>query len=269
MNERDTMKSRTILIIDDDPIIGEIMKDRLEAAHYTVRWERDGLSGLAAMQSDPHPALVLLDLVMPNMNGYELLERAKADPLTVNIPVLVVSNSGQPVEIERLLALGAKDYVAKAHFSPEEVLEKVERCIGTDDTGTSGGNLGHDPKTTKLLIVEDEPLLAEISSDRFKHAGYQVLVATDGTGALEVARREKPHLMLLDLVMPGMSGFEVLRQMKQDPELAKIPVVICSNLAQENEIKDAMHLGAIDYFVKSDYTPSQLIRKVQEVLAKI
>ena len=113
-----------ILIIEDDIFLGDVLVQKFKSNGYEVNLARDGGSGLKQIY-EWKPDLILLDILLPVMNGYEILEAKKKDTAISEIPVIVVSNSGQPVEINRALALGVKDYLVKAQFDPEEVLVKV------------------------------------------------------------------------------------------------------------------------------------------------
>lgn len=115
---------KKILIIEDDVFLGEVLVKKLTTEGFKVVLEKDGVDGYKKIKFF-NPDLILLDIILPNMNGYEILEAKQKDPSIVSIPVIIVSNSGQPVEISRALALGVKDYLVKAQFDPEEVLVKV------------------------------------------------------------------------------------------------------------------------------------------------
>ncbi|KKW36557.1 MAG: Histidine kinase [Candidatus Giovannonibacteria bacterium GW2011_GWA2_53_7] len=266
-----------LLLIDDDQVLGEVMRHRLLTEGYECDWKRDGAEGMVAMHENK-PDLILLDIVMPVMNGYDFLEAMSGDPLYANIPVIVISNSGQPVEIERVLALGAKDYLVKAQFTPDEVLTKVQKILGPLSAASAALSPspvevstepeGKAPTDTKILIVEDEQILAELASGRFRSEGYEVFIAGDGQQCLEVAAREHPDIILLDVIMPIMNGFEALRRLKADSALADIPVVVFSNLAQDKEIEEGRTLGAVDFFVKAKMTPTEYVERVKAILAK-
>jgi len=129
--------SKKILLIEDDQILADVLEQKLKREGYEVTSEKDGTKGLAKMRT-LKPDLVLLDIVMPNMNGYEVLEAKFKDPVLRPIPVIVISNSGQPVEISRTIALGALDHLVKADITPEEVLSKVRLQIGADDNPSGG-----------------------------------------------------------------------------------------------------------------------------------
>lgn len=122
------------------------------------------------------------------------------------------------------------------------------------------------PNGKKILIAEDEPELASIFSMMMDHAGFKVDIARNGAETIEKIKRMNPDLVLLDLLMPEVDGYYVLKLIKKDDKYKNIPIYAWSNLTQKNEIDQAMRLGADGYLVKSDYTPSKLLEKVKELL---
>jgi CheY-like chemotaxis protein len=124
--------AKKILIIEDDEFLGEVLDKRLTAAGYETELVATGRRGLEQIKA-LKPDLVLLDIILPEMDGYEILEAKLEDPEIKDIPVIVVSNSGQQVELNRALELGVKDYLVKAQFDPNEVLTKVRAELGDDE----------------------------------------------------------------------------------------------------------------------------------------
>lgn len=121
--------ARKILIIEDEEIICDILSSKLRSEGYEISSAKDGESGLEKIKR-LRPDLVLLDIIMPKMNGFFVLEQKSLDATIAKIPVIIISNSGQPVEIERAKTLGAKDWLVKADFDPEQVIDKVIQQIG-------------------------------------------------------------------------------------------------------------------------------------------
>lgn len=120
----------------------------------------------------------------------------------------------------------------------------------------------------KIIIVEDEQVLQKALSIELLGAEFQVLSALDGQAGLALIQKEKPDLVLLDLTMPKMPGFEVLKNLKADPATKSIPVIILSNLGQDEDKEKGMSLGAADYFVKSSTDLSVLSEKIKKMLKK-
>lgn len=117
-----------------------------------------------------------------------------------------------------------------------------------------------------VLIVEDEEFLVRAVKDNLLSEGNTVSVAMDGEAVFEEIKKKKPALILLDLLLPKKNGFDVLRDLKANPEWQLIPVIVLSNLGEDSEIKRALDLGASDYFVKSQHPIQEVIEKVQEYL---
>jgi CheY-like chemotaxis protein len=123
--------AKKILLVEDEEIIIDLLQRKLSREGYEVFVARDGEEGLKKMREmDPKPDLILLDIVMPKMGGFEVMEEMAKDESLRNIPVIVISNSGQPVELDKAKQLGAKDWLIKTEFDPNEVLEKVKKQIG-------------------------------------------------------------------------------------------------------------------------------------------
>ena len=121
----------------------------------------------------------------------------------------------------------------------------------------------------KLLLVEDEPLLVSLYKETFENEPYIFSVAENGNEALRQVKNDPPHLILLDILLPGMNGFEVLRKLKSSPKTRDIPVIVLTNLGSEETDKDkqlALSLGAIDYLIKSYHTPEEMLKIVRKQL---
>ncbi|MDD3284988.1 MAG: response regulator [Patescibacteria group bacterium] len=123
-------------------------------------------------------------------------------------------------------------------------------------------------KKTKVLIVEDETMLVNMYIAKFEKEGFETVQAENGKKGIEVAREEKPDIILLDIIMPEMDGFMVLKELKSTPETKNIPIIMLTNLGQEEDVEKGNKLGAIGYLVKANLTPSQVVDKVKEVLSK-
>jgi DNA-binding response OmpR family regulator len=119
----------------------------------------------------------------------------------------------------------------------------------------------------KILIVEDDKFLRELIAKKLKNEGFDVVEAVDGEEGLKKIKEERPDLVLLDLILPGIDGFEVLARVKEDPNLAQIPVIILSNLGQREEVERGLKLGARDYLIKAHFTPGEIVEKIKNILS--
>lgn len=118
----------------------------------------------------------------------------------------------------------------------------------------------------KVLIIEDDSYISDMYRLKLESEGFDVKVAPDGQKGLEQLMREKPDLVLLDVVMPKMDGFSVLQNIKEDPEVQDVPVVLLTNLGQKDSVEKGIKLGALDYIIKAHFTPFEVVEKVKEIL---
>jgi DNA-binding response OmpR family regulator len=120
----------------------------------------------------------------------------------------------------------------------------------------------------KVLVVEDDSLLQDMLSQQLGKDGWSVSYVKDGNKTLETARSEKPDIILLDLMLPGVSGYDILANLKKDPGLAPIPVIILSNLGQQEDVDKGVQLGAAGYMIKSNFTLDEVSAKMRSILGE-
>lgn len=118
----------------------------------------------------------------------------------------------------------------------------------------------------KILLVEDDQDLQEMYETKFAMEGFEVVKAENGAEALNKVDLEKPRIVLLDIVMPEVDGFQTLRDLRVNPKTKDIPVILLTNLGQEGDIKRGMELGAADYLIKANFTPNEVVAKVKKIL---
>lgn len=258
---------KKILVIEDDELLGGIMVEKLKAEGFDVTLSKDGALGFQKI-SDMKPDIVLLDMVVPTLSGYEILEAKQKNSATKNIPVLVISNSGQKVEIENIKNLGVKDYIIKAQFSPSEVVDKVKNILGIVIAFEKDGKTKTGAKLIgkKILLVEDDEFLAELLSKKLIMEGTQLIHASDGEDALTKIESVVPDAIVLDMILPGMSGYEMLEKIKSDKRFAYIPVLILTNLSQKEDEERAKKLDVKEFLFKSEYTLDEIVNKIAGVV---
>lgn len=127
------------------------------------------------------------------------------------------------------------------------------------------------PAATKpvILLAEDDTLLSRMYKTKFEKEGFQIVTAEDGETALKIALEQKIDLIILDIMMPKLSGIDMLRRLREDPRGQNIPVIVLSNLTQQKEAQEALQLGAKEYLIKANLIPSQIIAKVRQYLGKV
>lgn len=261
--------AKKILIIEDDLFLGDVLVQKFKGESYEVTLCRDGVEGMKKI-IELKPDLVLLDIILPTMNGYEILEEKKKNESISNIPTIVISNSGQPVEISRILSLGAVDYLIKAQFEPEEVVAKVRAQLLNVEKVQSAGVQPSGGKTfslagKKIMWVEDDKFLSDIIARKLLNEKCLLLNASEGEEALSIIAKEKPDLILLDILLSGINGFEILSRLKSDDSTKDIPVILLSNLGQKPDIDKGLRLGAARFLIKATVTLDEIIDEIKEV----
>lgn len=204
-----------VLVIEDDPSAVRLLREYLEAAGYSVRVAANGESGLAAV-GETAPAAIVLDVLLPGMDGWEVLRRLKADGRTQEIPVIIVT---VVEERDVGLALGAADYLVKP-IHRGALLSCIARFVGG---GSAGGT------ARRVLVVDDEVAALSLMRAALEPEGFEVVTAQGGREALEWARRgERVDLVVCDLIMPEVDGFEVIATLKREQGTADVPIIVCT-----------------------------------------
>ncbi|TSC67172.1 MAG: PAS domain S-box [Parcubacteria group bacterium Gr01-1014_72] len=266
---------KKILIVEDEEVLASLLSKKLTEAGYAVEIAADGETGYAKAKSQK-PDIVLLDMLLPKMNGMEILKRLREDGILPSLPVLVISNSGQPVELDEVRRLGVRDYLIKLNFNPEDVLERVNTVFRTSTPETSGSASPtshaaskksaaseHERHERTVLIVEDDTLLSKLLSRKLIEHGFKALVAPHVVTARALLENNRVDFILLDIILPEVNGFEFLKELKTSEKYKAIPVFIVSNLGQEDEIRKGHSLGAIDFIIKATLSPADIAKKVE------
>lgn len=266
------MEKKTILIIEDDAILLSLLKQKLEEKGYNVLEEKNGISGFYAAENLT-PDLIILDIVLPEMDGLTVLEKLRQNDKTKSLPVIIISNSGDVVEMERIKKLEVKDYLIKTDFEPQELLNKVNNFFSRQakkedeqkiKTEKENSDYSHFKNT--IMIVEDDKFLMELISQKIEKEGMKTIVAITAEKAFVVLEKEKPQLILLDLILPGMSGFEFLEKLRSNHALSDIPVIALSNLGEEKDKEAAKKLGIKSFLVKAMSSPNEIVQEIKKVL---
>ncbi len=277
---------KNILIVEDDETLRTVIEEKLTKSGYAVDVAIDGQEAMDKMHTGLRPDLILLDILMPRKNGAQVMEEMRADINLRTIPIIITSNVDQQDAIDRAKELGAKDFLIKEETDMDEVLSKVQAIVG-GGISSSMPHEGMPPKSRftinlneaipeqqpdiktgqRVLFVEDDQFLRKLVVQKFTTTGFTVKDAMDAKSAFSILEQWKPEIILLDLILPDISGFEILATLKKDDRLKDVPVVILSNLGQQQDIDRAMSLGAEGFMVKASFTLEEITQRVQKVLA--
>jgi len=204
--------SDTVLVIEDDRRSADLLRLYLEDAGYRVAVARDGVDGLD-MARRLAPTVVVLDVLLPRLNGWDVLARLKRDAATAAIPVVVVSMLD---ERGAGFALGAAEYLVKP-VDHEELLRAVTRCVMPPGDGRT------------VVAIDDDPVDLDLVEAVLGPQGWTVVRALGGEEGVRVVARERPAVVLLDLLMPDIDGFEVVERLRADPRVADVPIVVLTS----------------------------------------
>jgi CheY-like chemotaxis protein/anti-sigma regulatory factor (Ser/Thr protein kinase) len=210
--DADTAPGPTMLVIEDDERSAELLRIFLEDSGFAVVLAADGDEGVEAARR-LRPAAIVLDLLLPGVSGWDVLTRLKGEPGLADIPVVIVSMVD---ERGKGYALGAADYLVKP-VGREELLGALRPL-------TRAGSIDGEP--VKVLAIDDDPVAIELVGAVLGSEGYTVVGARGGDEGVSAALREHPALVILDLLMPGTDGFEVVERLRADPRTADIPIVV-------------------------------------------
>jgi signal transduction histidine kinase/DNA-binding response OmpR family regulator len=248
---REAGPGTTVLVIDDDPEACEIIERYLTKDGYSVATAASGEQGLR-LAHEIQPAAITLDVMMPEMDGWSVLRALKADPLLRTIPVIMLSMIDDRT---RGYSLGAVDYLTKP-VDREQLNKTLSRYYCAEDD------------TCPVLLVEDDAETREVMARTLEKAGWTVSEAGNGQEALDIMSDLHPRLILLDLMMPVMDGFDFLTAMRARPEWQHIPVIVITAKDLTADVRDRLNGRVEEIVEKSAYTREQLLQRVSEAVAK-
>ena len=239
-----------ILAIDDDADFLSYLGDSLRGEGREIISATTAQDGLR-LAREHSPALILLDVHLPDGDGFDLLQSLKSDPLTSNIPTIIVTVVNERMEGFRL---GADDYLVKP----------VESAMLLDAVGRALDGPRADEGPPQVLVIDDEPDVTAYLSTVLSSRGYRVLRAASGPEGLEMAFRHRPTLIILDVMMPEMTGWEVLRRLRDSP-LRQVPVIVLSARESPSDSAEGYRLGARSYLAKTSGA-QKLLEEIRTVL---
>jgi signal transduction histidine kinase/DNA-binding response OmpR family regulator/uncharacterized membrane protein affecting hemolysin expression len=239
--------ANTVLVIDDDPLVCDLMNRLLCKEGYAVIGATDGREGLVLAKS-VRPAVVTLDVMMPGLDGWAVLTALKNDPDVADIPVVMVTMTDDK---RRAYALGAVDYMVKP-VDPSRLVALFNKLT------SSGG--------APVLVVDDEPQTRSMMARVLGREGCEVVVAENGRVALQRLAERTPQLIVTDLMMPEMDGFELIDHVRQNPAWADLPIIVTT--AKDLSGQDRQHLNRSLTRVlrKSAYAHEELVAAIRQQL---
>jgi CheY-like chemotaxis protein/two-component sensor histidine kinase len=238
----------TVLVVEDDSEVANFLRFTLESEGHRVLIAESGEAGLR-MAREKQPDLISLDILLPDLNGFEVLELLKRDAQTSDIPVVIVSVVGDE---DRGKALGAIDYLTKP-LDIDNLLSVVEDIVTEHDT---------------VLIADDDEDTLMLLREALRNNGLGLRTTRRGDRALQLAQMIRPALLLLDLNMPGLDGYEVLKALREDERTADIPVIVMTGtVGPEEDVPPEVEQAGVVRFLTKPFSVDDLAGEISRLVA--
>lgn len=254
--------SKILIVVEQDLFLANALNGKLQSAGFQTRLSTNAGVVLEQLKIFK-PDLLILDLQLQSREPFKILREKSADSEIAGIPVLAISPAGDVDEIKQGLELGVKDYIVKSQFNAEELAGKVRMVLAA-----GGREVGDKIAGRKVMWIEDDQFLSDLIARKLSQHKCKLLFTRTGEEALKVLEKDQPDVILLDLLLPGISGFEVLEKIKSDPRLRRIPVIVLSNFSQNNEIERTKKMGAERFLTKATVVLDDIVKEIETVLRK-
>lgn len=241
---------KTILVVDDDPDIVAMIADNFISEGYNAIRATSGKEAIRLAQTH-RPFAITLDIVMPDMDGWEVLQKLKEDPDTKDIPVIIVSVSDDK---DTGFALGAMGYVSKP----------VEKDALISEIYKVGQPLMH-----SIMVVDDSEIERREIARIVEEEGLKAVVADNGSQCIELIKKDPPDVLILDLMMPEMDGFDVVNSIRSDPETSHLPVIVVTAKDLTDEDRKKLSGNVSSVLEKSVATPTMVLENIKNILGDI
>lgn len=236
---------KKILVIDNEEIIADMLKENLEQMGYETSVATSGLEGIRKAEAIK-PDFITLDIMMAGLSGMDTLQRLKNNAETKDIPIILISIAGD-IYKKTGLRLGAIDVLKKP--LDFKLLDKKIRAA---------------TQKKRIMVVDDDKTILELMEIKLKTMGYEFRGASDGETAIMKAKKEKPDIILIDIVLPGRSGIDVIKELKKDPGTADIPIIAFSGYISD-ELEGREIIGA-DKFLGKKFSSDELAKEISKIL---
>lgn len=263
-----------IVIVEDDLMIAEIYKKKFSESGFEVLMAVSGDEVLNLAKKEKID-IILLDLIMPKMDGFAVTKELRNGKYDAGIKIIIFSNLNQPEDKEKALSLGANGFIIKSNYNPSELVAEVRRLTNQMEEQKKNAerifnhNNGQEKKAgqPRILLIEDENIFVEMFGDKLKQDGFAVTFARNGAWGFKEALKGNFDLFIIDMMMPTMSGEEIVTKIKMEEAIKNTPIIMLSASIDKIAEKEVRKLGIVDFFLKTQITPSELSQKVAEILS--
>jgi diguanylate cyclase (GGDEF)-like protein/PAS domain S-box-containing protein len=261
LSDADINRRPLIMVVEDNPITRKSVRLALQAENYRVAEAETGAIAIAQMRAET-PDLVLLDLLLPDIHGVDLIAQLRAMPGGGDIPILAFSGFISKMEEARIAGAGFTDFLLKP-LEPSRLVRTVASFLAPRPK--TAPSLG---AKRRLLLADDDPVQLKLLRLQFEHAGFTVQLAHDGAEALAAAQREPPDLIVADVLMPDLDGYDLCLAVRNDPRLRSVPLILVSaNYLEETDQSLGVRVGACAFLYR-DQGFEALLRAAQDSMAR-
>ncbi len=262
------MSEKILIALSDQKLIDALIPQLKEAGYVTqsVQNSKEAISQI----KDFKPDLAIVDINLPVIKDFELFTQEYIHKDITKTPMIIISNSGDPIQMNKIPSTPSiKDYIIKFHIQPEEIIQKIEKALGKNNYELNDNkNKPASPKNKKILWVEDDKLLGNILSKKLETSGYTLYKAVNATEALQLIETETFNMIILDIMLPEMNGFQLLELIKKNKKSMNVPVLILSNLSRTVDIEKAKNLGANRFLVKAAVSLDEIVKETELEMSK-
>ncbi len=249
----------TILLVEDNPLTLFVLTENLKDQGLETIIARSGEEALRQVGT-LKPALILLDIMMPGIDGFETCRRLKNNLVTKDIPVIFITALTEIADKVRAFEVGGVDYITKpvnvgeviARVNTRLTIQKLRRQL------QARGSVSNEKAT--ILIVDDNEMTLQAIANYLKGFGFKIVGAPNGEDAIQQIPQIQPDLILLDIILPGIDGYETCRRLKRNREARDIPVIFMTALSDTTDKVRAFEVGAADYIMKPHHYAEVLTR---------
>ncbi len=257
------MKPKQILIVEDDPLNMKLVRTILSFRSVDILEATEAETGLS-LAEEHHPDLILMDIQLPGMDGLSATRRIKNQPDIQDIPIVALTSHAMEGDEQKAIAAGCDAYITKP-IRRMAFLEIIDQYLGQTESKPKKPSLKKNRHQDRILIVDDEPLNIKLIAGKLHAENYEILTALSGKKALKIIDEHRPDIILLDIMMPDMNGYEVTRRLKSNPKTAHIPIILVTALNQPEHKQMGMKAGA-DEFLNKPVNTLELLARVKSLI---